>query len=194
MCWVNTRLTEGLGLLPTIKYIVKITLPVKWKATILQTILKVGRNKLGCFAFFFFCLIRQSIWLCRRIHLQYKFSDRHCSFICCWLYFHNVPATHALSWCHRICPNPEERRGASSEAPAPTQREAYEADADGCGASSGALPQPHHSSKGECWGHRHRTVVPVCLSVIMLHFQVLVNIHKVQTWLSIQQWCSRSLA
>lgn len=118
--------------------------------------------------------------MCRRIHLQYKFSDRHCSFICCWLYFHNVPATHALSWCPRIRPNSEERRGASSEAPASTQCEAYETDADGCRPSCGALPQSHHSNKGEYFGYCWRTAMPVFVSMITLYFQVLVNIHKVQ--------------
>lgn len=97
--------------------------------------------------------LRQSIWLCRRIHLQHQFSDRHCSFVCCWLYFHNVPATHALSWCPGICPDSEEHRRANSEAPAPTQCEAHETDADGCRASCGALPQSHHSNKGGYSGY-----------------------------------------
>lgn len=118
-----------------------------WQATILMG----GRKKLGLLTLLISELVffRQGLWLCGRIHLQYKCPDRHCPFVCCWLYLHNIPATHAPGWCPRICPNSEKCWGPSLEAPAPTQCEAHETDADGCRASCSALPESHHSNKGE---------------------------------------------
>lgn len=91
---------------------------------------------------------RQSLWLCRRVHRQHEFSDRHRAVLRGRLHLHHLPAAHAAGWSPGVSADPEEHRGAGASPPAPTQRQAHEANAHGCGPPGRPLPQSHHPCAG----------------------------------------------
>lgn len=91
---------------------------------------------------------REGLWLCWRVHRQHEFSDRHRAFLCCRLHLHHLPASHADGWSPGVRADPQERRGPGTSPPAPAQCQAHEADAHGCWAAGGPLPQPHHPCAG----------------------------------------------
>lgn len=91
---------------------------------------------------------RQSLRLCRRVHRQHEFSDRHCAVLCGRLHLHHLPAAHAAGRSPGVCADSEERRGAGASPSAPAQRQAHEADAHGRRPPGRPLPQSHHPCPG----------------------------------------------
>lgn len=153
MCWVNTRLPRGAGTCHDyITCVVRITHPSKQKPPVLQVIPTGGKNTSSYLFIYVYFSFRQGVWLRGGLHLQHQLADWHGSLVRGWVHFHHVAAAHAAGRGPGVCADTQGCRGAGAAPPAPAQRQAHEADADGRGAACGALPQPHHSRQGEGLG------------------------------------------